>query len=119
MSAYGDPSARADRCARFIDCLRSNAMIRSKKGQFGLFDATAEYWLRGAGIAETVQQCAAELVDTVGAAVGERVLGSVPGGFDRIELWSVGGQSLEVQPRVLAAERPQSLRVMDRGTVPR
>ena len=81
-------------------------------------DAAAKYSLRGTGLAEAVQQGTSELVDIVGPAVGERVLSGVPRGFDRMELRSVSVESLEVQPRILAAEVSQTLRVMDRGAVP-
>ena len=54
----------------------------------------------------------------IGLAVGERVLGGVPGGFDRIEFRSVGGQFLQVQTRVLVTERLQPFAIVDRGAVP-
>jgi hypothetical protein len=42
---------------------------------------------------QTLEQRAAEIVDVIGASIGQRVLGSVPGGFYGVALRSVSGQS--------------------------
>ncbi len=92
--------------------------LRQKKGQTGLSDATAQNALGGAGFFEADEQRAAQLRDVIGLAVGEWVLGGVPGGFDRIEFRCVGGQFLQVQTRVLVTERLQPFAIVDRGAVP-
>ena len=89
-----------------------------KRGQFGLSDAAAQYALGGAGVAQAAQQGLGELVNIIGATIGERVLYGMPCGLDWVELRSISGEPLEVQPRILAAEVSQTLRVMDRGAVP-
>jgi hypothetical protein len=56
-----------------------------KGGRLGLRDTAAQRWLRGARLAQAVEHSSPELPDVIGAAIGQRKLGGVPGGFDRIE----------------------------------
>ena len=81
-------------------------------------DATAQHTLRVASFSQTPKQGATELRNIVRLTVRERMLHGMPGGFDRIEFWCVGGQFLQMQARVSVAELMQSLPVVDRGTVP-
>ena len=67
---------------------------------------------------QTLEQRAAEIVDVIGPTVGQRVLGGVPGGFDGVELRSVGRQALEMQARILAAQLAQGFRIVNGGAVP-
>jgi len=83
-----------------------------------LFDAAAQNTLGSARFSQAGKQSATELRNIVGLTIGERVLHRMPGGFDRIKFWRVGGQFLQMQARVLVTELLQSLLVMDRGTVP-
>ena len=89
-----------------------------KRGQFGLAHAATKNSLGGTRLAQALEQSATEIVDVLGAAVGERVLGSMQGGLDGVELWSVGGQTLQMQSRVLAQQLAEGFRIVDRGAVP-
>ncbi len=87
-----------------------------KRGQFGLSYTAAQRSLGGAGRAQALEQCAPESVDIIGSAVGERVLGDVPGGLDGVELRSGGGQTLQMQPRISSqrfAQRPCDMTTME------
>lgn len=91
---------------------------RQKKGQVGLLDAAAQDPLGGARVSQAGQQRTTQLGDTLRLTIGEWVFDGVPGRFDGIELRRVGGQFLQMQPRISLAKLLQSLSSVDRGTVP-
>ncbi len=86
--------------------------------QLGLQHAATQGGLRTAGLAQAAEQCAPEVIDILGPAIGQRKLGGMPGGFDGVELGSVGGQVLQVKSRIFAQQNAQGLAVVDRGVVP-
>ncbi len=73
--------------------------LLQKKGQFGLFDATAQDTLGGARFSQADQQCTTQFGDAVRLTIGEWVLDGVPGRFDGVKLGRVGGQFFQLQPR--------------------
>lgn len=81
-------------------------------------DAAAQNALGRARLSEAGQQRATELRDVVGLTIGEWMLGSVPGRFDRIEFRRVCGQLLQLQTRILVAECLQPFAIVDCGTIP-
>src|SRR5947208_12793622 len=88
-----------------------------KRGQLGLDHAAAQSRLRSTRLSQAAEQRASEVVDVLGSAVGQGKLAGMPRGFDGVELWSVGGQALQVQSRIFAQQISQGLRVVDGGAV--
>src|SRR5262245_13101592 len=89
-----------------------------KRGQFGLRHTAAQGCLRGTCVAQALEHRATEVVDVIGSAVGQWVFDGVPGGFDGVELGSVGRQAFQVQPWIYAEEVTQGLWIVNSGAVP-
>jgi len=67
-------------------------------------NAPAKLGLRAAELCQGVGEHGGEFRQVVGAAVGEGVVQLVPDPLIRIELGRIGGEALEVQPGIGAAE---------------
>ena len=80
--------------------------------------AAAKNGLGSTRLTQVLKQSAREIVDILGAAGGERVLGSMPGSLAGVEVWSVGGQALQIQPQVPAQQLAHGIRIVDRGAIP-
>ena len=94
-------------------------MLSANKGAVRIgWRAAAQSGLIGARLAQSFQQRAAEIVDVLSATVGERVRGGMPGGFDGVGLRGIGGEPLQIQPRVFAQQLAQGPRIVDGGAVP-
>ena len=89
-----------------------------KRGQLGLRHTPAQRGLRGTCFAQALEQRLTESVDVIGSAVGQGVFDGVPGSFDGVELGSVRGQALQMQPRIFPTEVTQGLRIVNGGAVP-
>ena len=89
-----------------------------QRGQLGWCDAAAQNPLGGAGFAQAARQGAAQLRNIVRLTVCQWMRHGMPWRFDRVQLRRVRGQLLQVQTRVVVAERLQPLGVVDRRTGP-
>jgi hypothetical protein len=82
-----------------------------------LEDTTAESLRRGSGAFDRTDKVFHELVEVLGAAVGQVVLGQGPNALIRIQLRCVRGETLQAQTRVLAKDLIQGLAFMGGGIV--
>lgn len=80
-------------------------------------DTTSQRRLRAGDIPELALQSLDEFVEIVGASVGEFPLQQGPDRFVWIQVWSVTGEVLQVQPRVPSAEVPNGSSFVDAGVV--
>ena len=67
-------------------------------------DAAAQISLGAAELVQTLEQVNAKLLKIVRSAIGQGMFGMVPSGLDRVELRSVGRQTLEMQARIACAQ---------------
>ena len=90
-------------------------MFSAKIGQLGFQNTATQGGLRTTGLAQAAEQCAPEVVNMLGPAVGQRKLGGMPGGFNGVELGGVGGPILQVKSQIFAQQIAQGLAIVDQG----
>src|ERR1035438_6284020 len=78
-----------------------------KRGKVGLADAAAQMSLGMTEPLQALEQVDAKLPEVVRSALCQGMFGMVPSGLDRVELRSVGRQSLKMQARVASAQGRQ------------
>jgi hypothetical protein len=88
-----------------------------KRGKVGLQDATAESVRRCAGVFDGTDEMLQEVIDVLGAAVGQVALGQAPDPLIGIQLRRVAGEMLQTQTRMLPEQLVQWLAFMRWGLV--
>src|SRR5438094_7801577 len=89
----------------------------AKKGQVGLEDTTAELLRRCSGAFDRTDEVLHEIVEVLGAAVGQVVFGQMPDALIRIQLRRVGRETLQAQTRMLAQQLIQRFALMGGGVI--
>jgi len=89
-----------------------------KGGKLGALDASAEAARRSLELAQGAPQMAMQGHEIIRATVGQAPLRVGPDLFIRVELWGVGREELEVQPREATTELADPISLVDAGLVP-
>lgn len=88
-----------------------------KRGKVGLENATAESVRRCSGVFDRTDEILQEVIEVLGAAVGEVTLGQAPYSLVGIQLRRVAGEMLQTQTRMLPEQLIQRLAFMRWGLV--
>ena len=83
-----------------------------------MLDAATELWGGAADSVEPEPEVTPKLVLVVGSPVGERLLRKLPHAFVGVELRSVAGKVVQVEPRESTAQGTDRLALVDGGTIP-
>jgi len=89
-----------------------------KKGQVGLADASPKALRRAADAVKRPPQLPPQLALGIGTPVREPLLRELPDAFVRVELGSIGGEAMEVQPGEDATQRTDRLPFVNASVVP-
>ena len=80
-------------------------------------DATAQSLRRRSDVFDRTNDILQEIIEVVGAAVGQVVFGQGPNTLVRIQLRGVGGETLQAQTRVVVEQLIERLALMGGGVV--
>ena len=80
-------------------------------------DTAAESLRRRSGVLDRTDKILHEVVEVLGAAIGQVVFGQGPNTLVGIQLGCVGGETLQAQTRVLAEELIQGCAFMGGGII--
>jgi len=75
-----------------------------KRGKLGLEDAAAQFGWRSSDALDGTDKIVHQLIEVVGAAIGQFPLGQRPHSLIGVEFGGVGGEVLDAQTRMLALE---------------
>jgi len=92
--------------------------LAQKRGEVGLVDTGAEFDLGGLDVLQRVGEMEPQLIDVVGAAIGQGVLGLGPDTLVRIEFRSVRWKRFEMQTAMASAEGANGIAFVDAAVVP-
>jgi len=82
-----------------------------------LVDAATECWLRSGDVPKLALESVSKFLQIVRSSVGQLPFQQCPDGFIGVQLWSVAGEVLHVQPRVAATQLAKGSSFVDAAVV--